>query len=222
MKKFKTYLEELGLSFKKEIISICLIFGIELLAIIGIIVFYRTFIVFFGSGFVLLGTALFIYKTYKDKEKQLLSMHFHEFKIVFSYLQIYLSNSIGVYKSLDEIRKYAPIWIENKISILLEETNSDGSVKPFINFAKNFSIANIDQIMIIIYNIQQTNFNEKYLLSFNDIFSKISEDDYKNNKEKQSEKTNNLNFLPLFGSFMFVLTIIVGVFSILGEFINGI
>ena len=123
---------------------------IELAAVTFAVILKNMLIALVGTLSVTL--FVFLYFTNKSKAKiELEKTHEYEFVDIINYFEMFLSNNMNIYQAFKEVTPYASPWMSNKIERLLEEIDEDKTVRPFINFSKNFKSAVIENVMISIY-----------------------------------------------------------------------
>ena len=162
--------------------------------------------------------AYFYYSSIKEKIREELLADFIN---VFGYLKMYLETESNVYNSLLHIKNYANKDLSKLIENLIFEIDVDKSINPFINFAKNFNNAMVDQVIINLYHlIDSTNYNDDFKY-FDFTFDRLLEENEKLIHEKRKNSLNGKTAFALIGSAVFILGIIVAVISVMGEMING-
>lgn len=162
--------------------------------------------------------AYFYYSSIKEKIREELLADFIN---VFGYLKMYLETGSNVYNSLLHIKNYANKDLSKLIENLIFEIDVDKSINPFINFAKNFNNAMVDQVIINLYHlIDSTNYNDDFKY-FDFTFDRLLEENEKLIHEKRKNSLNGKTAFALIGSAVFILGIIVAVISVMGEMING-
>ena len=158
--------------------------------------------------------------SFKKSSKSLQNLN--EFINVFTYFKIYIKNGLNVYDSFLEIRQYCSPWMYNQIDILISEIDGDKTILPYVNFAKKFNNAVVEEIMITIYQMVDDGTNYKYISSFTYIFDDFKKNIEKNNIEKVEKSLSGKTTLCLIGSAIFTLAIMVGVIGMLGATLGGI
>ena len=112
MNKFKKIIEELGLSFPKEMLKLILI-NIFFLALCFLIYFLKleNYYYIVVVVFLLLGDYLFI-NSYFSRYQVMLYQHDDEMIALFSYFQVFISNHIPIYSAFTNLLNYASDYMD--------------------------------------------------------------------------------------------------------------
>lgn len=222
MNKFKKRLQNIGLSYKKEM-TILIILNIVMLSFsIAAFLYIKNPIIF---AFLLLidGGMNFVYLSrYKNMELNIESSLHDEFVSLLPFYKTYISNGFNVYKAFQELLPFSSEELKERIEKMIEDIDEDKSIKPYINFAKRFKDNEIEQLLICIYQMVDDGNNEKYVNQFEIIFSKLRDEKYKNIIERKDKSLSSLSIFPLIGSALQIVMITFGILSTIGEMINGI
>ena len=222
MNKLRERMDRIGLSFKKEV-TICVLFNI--LLAVGLLVLYvltkKIDYVIYGS-FVFLIFNYFYFSRYKGIERDMNQANVIDFVSIFTYFKIYLNNGYNVYKSLEQISKFANQDVKERFVTLLKEIDEDKSLQPFVSFAKTFDNLLIEQLMISVYQMVDEGNSSSYLRQFEVLFTKLSDELYTKEFQKQDKKLGSMTAFPLIGSAILILMITVGVINVIGDMISGI
>ena len=220
--KMQNYITSLGFNYKKEML---LLFILNLLCLVGIGATYF----FTKQLYITLSTTLSLvivngafYYRYSSKKKTILSNHEEEFVTIIGYFQIFISNHFNVYTSFKSITPYCSEWMADKINIFLFEMDDDKTVKPFINFAKNFKNAIANNVMLSIYQMVDEGTNGAHILQFSILFDQLSRSHQRALIDKKDHSLGILTSLPLVGAGAITLLLTFGILSIMGEMINVI
>ena len=222
LNKFKKYIESLGYSFKKEILIIVL--G-NILCLASVIVTYLLSKQLFVSLSLLLTIFIFngfIYYRYNNRKKEILDSHEDEFVTIISYFQIFIRNNKNVYQAFQSALSYASEWMQEKIQSFLFNIDNDKSVKPFVDFAKNFQAPITHNIMLLIYQMVDEGEKGDHMLQFSVIFDQLSLSQQKARLDNKEKSLGGLSTFPLIGAGAITLIITFGIISIMGEMINVI
>lgn len=222
MNKFKKRLQNIGLSYKKEM-TILIILNIVMLSFsIAAFLYIKNPIIF---AFLLLidGGMNFVYLSrYKNLELNIENSLHDEFVSLLPFYKTYISNGFNVYKAFQELLPFSSEELKERIEKMIEDIDEDKSIKPYINFAKRFKDNEIEQLLICIYQMVDDGNNEKYVNQFEIIFSKLRDEKYKNIIERKDKSLSSLSIFPLIGSALQIVMITFGILSTIGEMINGI
>ena len=222
MKKFKERIDRLGLSYKKEV-TICLLINLVLFGGLAALFLFTHKIPYliYGAAFILVFNYVYLTR-YKAMERELNQSNVIDFVSIFTYFKIYLNNGYNVYKSLELISKFANQDVKERFDVLQGEIDEDKSLQPFITFAKTFDNLLIEQLMISVYQMVDEGNNSSYLRQFEVLFTKLSDDLYTKEFQKQDKKLGSMTAYPLIGSATLILMITVGVINLIGDMIGGI
>ena len=222
MRKLKSKILYLGLSYKKEILTllICeltfLIFGV-----VSFVILKQPIYLLIGLGLDLIFYLTFLTR-YNSKIQTLDELNLREFSTLFSYFKIYLKNGYSVYGALKEIRLFANPSLGSLLDTLIEEIDEDKTVQPFVKFARHFNEIIIEEMMISIYQMIDDGEQSEYLTQFELIFDKFSDSIYQKNLRAKDSKLGTLSSAPLICSCFLIIILTLGIIGILGELINGI
>lgn len=222
MKKIYKFFVTLNLNPKIEILKNIAVLSTILIVSLFIGLYYKsTITIVIGLTLLLiypLGIC-FYYLSLKDKKDNEL---FSSFINSFNYLKMYLETGSNVYNGLNEIRKYSNKELNYLINILISEIDNDKSLEPFIKFSKNFNNLLVDQLMVQLYQlVDSTNYNDDFKY-FSLTFDRLLEENEKILHKKRKDVLSGKTVFALIGSAVFILAIMVGVISVMGEMINGI
>ena len=222
MKKIIARMQRLGLSPKKEF----LIFGfvnfiLICLAVIGKIVLKNNIFFIIGPGIAVIFSILFLTR-YETSINKINSDNLLEFTDLFGYFRIYIKNGYNVYNALKEISNFANDNLRELLEQLLLEIDNDKSVQPFINFARNFDEIIVEELMISIYQMIDEGEQSNYLVQFEFIFDKFSENLTAKELKKKDSRLATLSSSALVGSCFLIVVIAIGIVGVVGDLTNGI
>lgn len=222
MKKLIARMKRLGLSPKKEFI----IFGVVNLVLISLAIVGKMFLnnnvfLLIGPGIAVIFSILFLTR-YETAINNINSNNLLEFSDLFSFFRIYIKNGYNVYNALKEISNFANDNLKELLEQLLNEIDCDKSVQPFINFAKNFDEIIIEELMISIYQMIDEGEQSNYLVQFEFIFDKFSENLIAKELKKKDSRLATLSSSALVGSCFLVVVIAIGIVGVVGDLTNGI
>jgi len=160
---------------------------------------------------------------HSKKEQQLRAqLREEEFVMVLNYVQTYLTNSFNVYNAFKETLPICSSWMQEKISYLLNNMDEDKSINPFIILANNFSSKLIQQSLISLYLMIENGTNTYSLMRFTPIFNQLKEDILHNTIKRIENTYDTLNLLPVIGTGIITLTMILGIVGIVQGALYGI
>lgn len=222
MKKIISKIKFLGLSVKREfiILGIADFLFLAISAVCGILLKNLLFLAF-GAGIAVVFT-IFYFSRYGSRIDKIDNDNLKEFCYLFGFFRIYIKNGYNVYNALKEISNFASENLKNFLDELLSEIDNDKSLQPFVNFSKNFKEILVEEIMISIYQMIDDGEQSNYLNQFELIFDKFSEVMNEQNLRNKDKNLGTLSAAPLVGSCFLIITITVGIVSVLGEVINGV
>lgn len=220
MKKLKSQIAELGLSFGKEIAFY--FFMIALLGFLGAFLYLR----YEQPSFILAPTLLLLLFTYwyfsrygneiaakrrNDEE---------EFVRLFTYFGIYIGNGYNVYNALERISDFASERMRPKLLKLLQGIEGDKSITPFMDYSENFDDLSIKEVMVAIYQMVEEGGVGAYLEQFRHLFGKLSDAKYAAIKKNRISRLDDLTSLPLIGSGISMVALTLALVGVMGEMSN--
>ena len=222
MQKIKQNIEFLGLSFKKELRNFIIV-NLTLILLSIAIYFLSRQITYSLVMIVLLILFSILYVTrYSSMVDKINAKNIEEFTNLFSYFRIYVRNGLSVYSALQEITHFANSSLSKMLKELLKEIDSDKSVQPFIKFGKNFNEIIIEEMMLSIYQMIDDGVDSDYLVQFELIFDKFSENIYQNSLKKRDSRLATLSSSSLVASCYLMIVLTIGIIGLIGELVNGI
>lgn len=220
LNKFRNYLESLGYSFSKEL-TLIIISNVLCLVVSAALIFF-TKQLFIGLSALLslvLVNGFFIYR-YSNKKKEILDNHEDEFVTIISYFQIFINNNCNVYQSFQNTLTYSSDWMQEKIELLLLNIDRDKTVKPFVDFAKNFQTAIAHNVMLSIYQMIDEGETGAHMMQFSILFDQLSHSQHKARLDRKDKSLGGLSTFPLIGAGLITLLITFGIITIMGDMIN--
>ncbi len=220
MKKLKIRINNLGLSFKKEINTAILI-NVVLLLASGIAFYFLKNLIFLISGLLLILLFNVLYfSRYSKMEKSLAEEAKQEFVSLFTFFKIYLHNGYSVYTALKEIQAFSNKELSMYLSELIREMDQDKTINPFIRFGRKFDDLIIEEMMISIYQMIDDGSNPTHLSQFDQIFSKISDLAYEKEINKKRNALSSMSTFPLVGSGILIIMVTFGIITVMEEMVN--
>ena len=222
MKKMIARMHRLGLSPKKEFIILGVVdLALIIASVIGKIFMKNMVFLLIGPGIAVIFSIMFLSR-YENMINKINSNNLLEFSDLFSFFRIYIKNGYNVYNALKEISYFANENLKELLEKLLSEIDNDKTVQPFINFAKNFDEIIIEELLISIYQMVDEGEQSNYLMQFDFIFDKFSENLVAKELRKKDSKLGTLSTSALFGSCFLIIVIAIGIVGVIGDLTNGI
>lgn len=217
MKKLKEKINFLNKNYKTEITRLLIIDFLICVSFIFLIIYSKNLLIliyFFGILVVFNFFYLSRYQRIINKNNANL---INEFINTFSYFRIYISNNMNAYNAFKEVSKYSSPFIKTKLLVLLDEIDEDKSLKPYMNFAKNFNNKKVEEVMIAIYEMVNEGNSENYLNQFTSVFTSFKARVEKTNQEKRFSKFNLINAMSMGGMMLIMILIMLSIVNMVGE-----
>lgn len=152
-------------------------------------------------------------KSYSSKVQKIKNIKQLEFINFISYITVFLENKFNVYQSLNICLPYINKYLRDDIELFIKEIDNDKSIIPYMNLAQKIETSQINQIMMLLYQIDKNGYDSKYLSKFPYLLDKANEI---NMKEKIMKKRNELGIFSLIPLLSLLIIIFYMVFSIIG------
>lgn len=225
MKKgsFKDIVNNLGLEYKKEVLKI--IFAVLLVIGIPILSYFYIFKTFVTSLIVFVFMTVLFYAfidSYHNKEKALQVKYNEEFISLMTYFESYIACDTNVYQAFLHSIQYCSNYLQEKLQKFLNQIDHDKSVKPFTDFAENFTIGIANNIMISIYQMVDQGENTNQFTQFSILFEQMSRIHNEELKAKKVRQLDNVTFYPLVGTALLIAALSTSIISMAGEMVNVI
>ena len=217
MKKLKEKINFLNKNYKTEITRLLIIDFLICVSFIFLIIYSKNLLIliyFFGILVVFNFLYLTRYQRIINKNNANL---INDFINTFSYFRIYSSNNMNAYNAFKEVSKYSSPFIKTKLLVLLDEIDEDKSLKPYMNFAKNFNNKKVEEVMIAIYEMVNEGNSENYLNQFTSVFTSFKARVEKTNQEKRFGKFNLINAMSMGGMMLIMILIMLSIVNMVGE-----
>lgn len=218
--KLRKNIELVGLNYKKEIAKISLINFILIGAIAVLFYFYREIIVTMSLLCFVGVINYFLFSFYNNRKRQMEKEHDEEFIALISYFQTFITNQNNVYQSFGKLLTFSSFWMKEKLECFMASVDADKSVKPFIDFANNFTLSAVKNIMLSIYQMVDQGENSNQLTQFLFLFQTMTTNFNNEQKERKKKSLENLTAFPLFGAGAIVLILSISIISVVGEMVN--
>lgn len=217
MKKLKEKINFLNKNYKTEITRLLIIDFLICVSFIFLVIYSKNLLIliyFFGILVVFNFFYLTRYQRIINKNNANL---INDFINTFSYFRIYISNNMNAYNAFREVSKYSSPFIKTKLLVLLDEIDEDKSLKPYMNFAKNFNNKKVEEVMIAIYEMVNEGISENYLNQFTSVFTSFKARVEKTNQEKRFSKFNLINAMSMGGMMLIMILIMLSIVNMVGE-----
>jgi len=222
MNKLRNLIESLGLNYKNQILFFILINVITIaVGIVAFIFFNNPVVISFVFVFLVLIDYVYLsrYKTLqKTKNLEVTS----EFISLLPFFKTYIQNGFSVYQTFKNLIPFCNSDLQDRLILLIEMMDNDKTVTPFIEFARKFNSTLIEQLSLTIFQMIDEGNESAHFLQFEVVFSKLIDDEYKNELIKKSNSLGSMTSFPLIGSGLLIVMITFGILSVIGDMINGI
>lgn len=145
-----------------------------------------------------------------------------QFVDLFSYFSIFVQDGFNVYNALEKVLPFAKGRLKAALEGLLREIEEDKTLAPYLSFASHFASLEIKEVMLAVYQMVDQGTGGIYLQQFQRLFGKISEQKKARAEEAYQERLDSLNFLPLLGGGISMLTLMLALLEIMGGMLNGL
>lgn len=222
IKKLKNRIEFIGLEVKTEIIKMVIFFIIPVIFAVILYFFTKSWLfLLFGISLSFIILYLFL-SSYKSKEENILKSRDFEFINVINYFQTFIANGNNVYQSFKKLINYSSDWMKETIQNFLSDVDADKSVKPFIDFAKNFRINFSENIMLSIFQMVDTGETNKQLIHFESLLKDVTRKSKEELKDKKNKTMGMYASFPVVGAAYITILLSISIISVMGELINVI
>ncbi|HNX16523.1 MAG TPA: hypothetical protein PKO28_04105 [Bacilli bacterium] len=218
--KWKKLIEGLGYSFKKEIFKIAFINLVTIASLLLLNIFVKEIVLLVLSILSTLLINYLLFSFYNGKKEQMEKMHGEELIALLSYLRTFIDNHNNIYQSFQKLVDFASPWMKEKIGEFLLDVDSDKSVKPFIDFAANFSSSISKNLMLSIYQMIDQGENSSQLSQFTFLFQNISNNYNSELRSKKQKSLGQMAVYPLVGAGAIVLVLSFSIISVVGDMVN--
>ncbi len=136
-----------------------------------------------------------------------------EFVNFTAYLIIFLENRFNVYHALKVCIPYLDKCLQNDIEMFINQIDDDKTIKPFVTLAEKIGTPLVMQIMIMIYQMNISGYDAKYLTKFPYLIEKAHDLLIKEKINKKRNEVEIFSMIPIVG---LMIIVFVMVFSIIG------
>jgi Ca2+/Na+ antiporter len=219
MKKIRKKIEDLGLSYKREMMIFIIGLVLILLISAALVIFLKKAIyLLLGVFLLLIFVFLFIFR-YKSKEEENNRRNINDFINYFSFFRIYISNGESVYSAFNNTIDFASDSLKPLIEGLLAEINNDKSITPFLRLAANFNTKLVEEIMISVFEMVDNGNNLNYINQFTSLFENFKRRINEENSEKRISRFDSYITTSLAGSGLIMVILVFGIVNLIGEII---
>lgn len=141
----------------------------------------------------------------------------HEFVQTFSLFRMNLTGTGNVYKTLERTANFSHGTMNVYLYELVGQLKNSTSINPFISLASHFKEPLVKHILINIYQLMINGGDSAMLFEFNYLFDRLYELNSVALYEEVKRKHETLAQLPMLGSGLLVMLIMVGVIGLLGS-----
>lgn len=217
MKKLKEKINFLNKNYKTEITRLLIIDFLICVSFIFLIIYSKNLLILiYFFGILVLFNFFYLTRYQRIINKNNANL-INDFINTFSYFRIYISNNMNAYNAFKEVSKYSSPFIKTKLLVLLDEIDEDKSLKPYMNFAKNFNNKKVEEVMIAIYEMVNEGNSENYLNQFTSVFTSFKARVEKTNQEKRFSKFNLINAMSMGGMMLIMILIMLSIVNMVGE-----
>ena len=220
--KLKKQIEYCGLNYSSEIRKIILLNIISLIAALITYFFTKNISLIVSFSALVLVINYQIISNYSAKVKLLDEERENEFVTIISYFEIFISNKNNVYQSFSKTIPYCSDWMKDVMSNFLKDIDGDKTIQPFINFANNFKIKIVTNIMLSIYTMVDQGESFEQINQFQILFEQLQKSKRTENLEKKQRSLSILASLPLVGAAGMTIALTISVIQIIGDLVNVI
>ncbi|MDR1697860.1 MAG: hypothetical protein LBR37_02975 [Erysipelotrichaceae bacterium] len=221
MKRIKDFYHKYGLSYKKPLLTHFLAFVVLVLIVIFTILFdfpsiYIMFAIFLW-GFLVVQNVLEI----SNARRVYYEKRIADFTVMLSYLLVYLHNHFSFYRSFELVREFSNEELKNDITIFLNDSSHDSSVRPYQDFADKYPNENIERFFRNIYLLNKTGEQDFQGGSFYYELKTFISNNKEHQQRKQVQRIESMGNTALVGSVFSIIIITIGVFLIIGDKLSG-
>jgi hypothetical protein len=145
-----------------------------------------------------------------------------QFVSLFSYFSIFVQDGFNVFNALQQVVPYSSLRMKERLKELLDAIEGDKTLAPYLAFAAYFPSLDIKEVMLAVYQMVDQGSGGVYLIQFQRLFAKLSEQKRQRRERKYLERLDSLSLLPLLGSGFSMLMLMLSMMEILGDMINGL
>lgn len=136
-----------------------------------------------------------------------------EFVNFVSYITIFLENKFNVYQATKICTPYLDKYLQKDVTKFIEEIDNDKTIFPYINIAEKIGTSLIMQMMVMLYQINVSGYDAKYLHKFPYLIDKAYD---RLTKEKIQYKKNEMGLYAMVPIVSLLIMVFIMVFQIIG------
>ena len=220
--KLKSQIEYCGLNYSSEMRKLVLINIVSVIMALAFFFLTKQINIVVSVSLLALVIDYLIISNYSTKVKLLDEERENEFVTIISYFEIFISNGNNVYQAFTKTIPYCSDWMKDIMSNLLKDIDGDKTIQPFINFANNFKLKIVTNIMLSIYTMVDQGESFEQINQFQILFEQLQKSKIIENLEKKQRSLSILASLPLVGAAGMTITLTISVIQIIGELVNVI
>lgn len=220
--KLKSQIEYCGLNYSSEMRKLVLINIVSVIMALAFFFLTKQINIVVSVSLLALVIDYLIISNYSTKVKLLDEERENEFVTIISYFEIFISNGNNVYQAFTKTIPYCSDWMKDIMSNLLKDIDGDKTIQPFINFANNFKLKIVTNIMLSIYTMVDQGESFEQINQFQILFEQLQKSKRIENLEKKQRSLSILASLPLVGAAGMTITLTISVIQIIGELVNVI
>ena len=220
--KLKSQIEYCGLNYASEIRKLIILNVVAGIAASVFALLTKQLTITISICLIVLIINYLIISNYSSKVKLLDEERENEFVTIISYFEIFISNGNNVYQAFAKTIPYCSDWMKDLMSNFLKDIDGDKTIQPFINFANNFKIKIVTNIMLSIYTMVDQGESFEQINQFQILFEQLQESKRIENLEKKQRSLSILASLPLVGAAGMTITLTISVIQIIGDLVNVI
>lgn len=220
--KLKSQIEYCGLNYSSEMRKLVLINIVSIITALAFFFLTKQINIVVSISLLALVIDYLIISNYSTKVKLLDEERENEFVTIISYFEIFISNGNNVYQAFTKTIPYCSDWMKDIMSNLLKDIDGDKTIQPFINFANNFKLKIVTNIMLSIYTMVDQGESFEQINQFQILFEQLQKSKRIENLEKKQRSLSILASLPLVGAAGMTITLTISVIQIIGELVNVI
>ena len=221
-KTLKDRIQDLGLSYTKEMLVVWMIVLISLGGGFAIYYFLKETIIAVSVAVIGLALVGYYLTRYSKLERKMEKGHVDEFISLLSYFEIFISNHNNVYTSFRMLLPYCSVFMDDAINSLLNQIDVDKTVGPYINFAAKFKNRIIESLMVSIYQMVDNGETINQFSEFDLLFANVREKYQEDLIDSKKKSLEALNSFPLIGAGAITISLSLSIISIIGDFVNVI
>ena len=136
-----------------------------------------------------------------------------EFVNFISYITVFLENKFNVYQSLKICIPYLDKCLQKDVTNFVSSIDNDKTITPYVNVAESVGTSLIMQMMVMLYQINTSGYDAKYLHKFPYLIDKAYD---LLTKEKIQSKKSEMGIYAMVPIISLLIIVFIMVFSIIG------